>query len=86
MSMGGAAARRKGHNWERENRIKFSSLYPEAERCLQFREGSLVPDVLAGPLAIECKVGKKTNIRGALRQAEESVDYLNNKKGRKFSP
>jgi len=72
--MGGASARRKGHNFEREVVNVFKPLFPDTQRCYQFTNGKLMevyePDVKSGKLAIECKRMKKANIKAALKQAE----------------
>ena len=70
--MGGKASRTKGHNWEREVAKILREIWPDAQRQLQYRSGSDAGDVMAGPLWVECKRGKKTNIKAALRQAQEA--------------
>lgn len=77
--MGGKASRTKGHGFEREvaaflrDRVGI-----EAKRGLsQPRGGSAEePDVLTPggwPLWLECKRGKKTDARAAMRQAREAL-------------
>lgn len=70
--MSGKASRRKGHDWEREVARRFREVVAEGKRGLQYQEGVKPPDVIAGPFAIECKKGKRTDIKGAMKQAEES--------------
>ena len=66
--------RDKGARFEREIARRFSDALPgcDAKRGLQTRGGAAeVPDVQAGPFAIECKVGKKPPVRTALNTAVE---------------
>lgn len=74
-NMSGRASRRKGYQWERDVSLMFREFFPEAKRGIgQARSGGEVPDVAgAAPFWIECKRGKKTNIKAALRQAEEAM-------------
>ena len=69
--MGGAAARRKGADFERWLVHRVAEVFGEGlvRRGLQFRGGAEVPDVDAPGLWIECKRGKKVPIRTALEQA-----------------
>lgn len=68
--MSGSRSRRKGANFEREVARMVGEAMPGADvrRGLQ-SQGEVVPDVNAPGLWIECKRGKKPNVRGALRQA-----------------
>lgn len=69
--------RRKGAAWERDlaNRWKNSGLYPKARRGTgQARKDAHVPDVDGTPWWVECKVGQRPNLLGALRQAEDARD------------
>jgi hypothetical protein len=43
-------------------------------RGFQYRDGSEVPDVVAPVFAIECKRGKRTEPKAALRQAMQGAD------------
>ena len=74
--MNGAGCRRKGISFEREVARMFAEVFgPEnARRGIQYRSGSEVPDVEVPALWIECKRGRRTNIRAALRQAEEACN------------
>jgi hypothetical protein len=74
MSVSGKGARTKGHNWERKVALELRVIdrFRAAKRGLQYADGVAEPDVAAGRLAIECKIGKATNIKGAVRQAELS--------------
>ena len=54
---------------------QFRELYGEGvKRGYQTRSGSEAPDVDGTPFWIECKRGKRTNLRGALRQALAAKD------------
>ncbi len=70
----GALSRRKGHNWEREVARLFQAACPgdDIRRGLQYRDGAECPDVVSAMFWIEAKRGKKTNIKAAIRQAEEA--------------
>jgi len=66
-------SRTKGHSYERTVAKQFAEVMPGADikRGLgQCRAGSDVPDVVTPWFWVECKRGKKTNIKAALRQAE----------------
>jgi hypothetical protein len=73
----GRAARRKGHDFEREIVNRLQSVLPAgfmAQRMLQSRGGGSLPDVEiyteSGALVhIECKKGKRPNIPNAYDQA-----------------
>lgn len=67
-------SRRKGHNFERQTAIALKGLWPEAKRGLQYVEGNEAPDVDETPYWIECKCGKRTNIKAAVKQATEATD------------
>jgi hypothetical protein len=73
--MSGAAARRKGHDWEREVVRRFAEVFggDRVRRGFQYRDGAEVSDVVAPVFAIECKRGKRTDMRRALAQANESA-------------
>ena len=69
--MSGKSSRTKGHNFEREVARRMREYYPEAKRGFQTRGGTQEEcDVEGTPFAIECKVGKRPNIRGAYNQAK----------------
>ena len=71
-----ARSRRKGIRFEREVAAAFRSACPgfDARRGFQPRSGAEAPDViLPAPFWIECKRGKRTNHRAALRQAREAA-------------
>ena len=73
----GRANRRRGHSWEREIAIIFRELWPEAKRGYQARGGTKeAPDVDGTPFFIECKRGKKTNIKAALAQADAACHQV----------
>lgn len=71
---GGASARRKGHAFERHvaRELRKAMKGATVRRGLQFQDGSAAPDVVNPWFHIECKAGKKPNIRGAMRQAREA--------------
>lgn len=73
---GGAASRRKGHTWERQVARDLREIFgPDVKRGFQTRGGTKeAPDVDGTPWFIECKCGKATNIKAALRQAVEATD------------
>jgi hypothetical protein len=54
----------------------MKAIYPKAKRGLQSRDGSECCDVEFTPFFVECKKGRKTNIKGALRQAKEAGDEV----------
>jgi hypothetical protein len=65
------ACRRKGKEFERAVRSRLACVFGEAlvKRGVQFEGGALAADVSAPRLWVECKAGKLTNPRKALRQA-----------------
>ena len=65
-------SRRKGHSFERKMATAFRGLWPNARRGLQYQDGAECPDVVGTPYWVECKTGKRTNIKAALRQASEA--------------
>ena len=73
--MGGSRSRRKGQVWER-----FVAALFDGHRGTQSRSGSDDADVegvsfpVLGPVWLECKVGQRPNIYGAIAQAEEATD------------
>lgn len=71
----GSARRRKGADFERAMVRYFKRVFPdtEVERGLQSRDGGECPDVAAGKLWIECKVGKMTSVKRALKQARQDA-------------
>ena len=72
--MNGAGCRRKGHDFEREMVRALADVFglENVRRGIQARSGTEVPDVEAPMFWIECKRGRRTNIRAALAQAEEA--------------
>lgn len=67
--------RTKGHSWERKVASELRDLFPDARRGYQTRGGtSEAPDVDGTPWFIECKVGKRPNIRAAMEQATTNTD------------
>lgn len=72
--MSGARSRTKGHNFERETANKLKAIFPEARRGFQMRDGADAPDVMGTPFWVECKVGKRCNIKQAMLQAVEATD------------
>ena len=74
-SIGGAGARRKGHQWERDVVGLFAAIFgPGVRRGLQYRDGADCPDVVGVPgWWIECKKGRRPNPLGALRQSIEAA-------------
>ena len=66
-----AGQRRKGHDFERVTASKLRVIFPDARRGLQYQDGAQCSDVVGTPFHIECKCGKKPNVRAALRQALE---------------
>lgn len=70
----GRSQRRKGHNFEREVARIMRRWFPEAKRGYQTRGGGKEQaDVINTPYHIECKVGKKPNIKAAYQQACEDT-------------
>ena len=67
MKPGGGRA--KGHAWERQVAIMLRPYFPKAKRGLQYQIGFDGSDVIETPFFIECKRGKKVNIRAAFAQA-----------------
>lgn len=68
-----ASQRTKGHNWEREVARRFREIMPDVEvrRGQQGWGGEQGADVEVPGFWVECKVGKLTNPRAALKQADE---------------
>lgn len=68
-------SRRKGHNFERELVHMFREAMPGAEvkRGFQTRDGGEAADVECPHFWVEAKRGKKPNVRGALKQANEAA-------------
>jgi hypothetical protein len=69
--LNGAGCRRKGAEWEREVTRRLAAIFGEGRvrRGLQYRDGAECADVIAPGLWVECKRGRQTNPRAALRQA-----------------
>lgn len=71
----GKYQRTKGHNFERLIAIILRPLWPEAKRGLQSQSYvGKPPDVDETPYYIECKKGARTNIKAAIRQAQDNTD------------
>lgn len=71
--MSGLKSRNKGKRGERKTAQELAAVFGDAKRGLsQSRSGSEVPDVVLPegvPLWVECKSGKRINIKAALGQA-----------------
>tara|TARA_B100000809_G_scaffold251621_1_gene285309 strand:- start:1728 stop:2060 length:333 start_codon:yes stop_codon:yes gene_type:complete len=68
----GKMQRDKGAGWERDVARRLRDVMPgcDAKRGFQTRGGAAeCADVTAGPLHIECKVGKRPPVRAALLTA-----------------
>lgn len=78
IPVSGKKSRTKGHNFERETAHLFQSLgYENARRGIQCRDGAECPDVTGvGDIWIECKVGARPNIKGAMAQAKKACGTL----------
>ena len=73
--LSGRGCRIKGHAFERDVAKIFRSLYGDGvKRGYQTRSGTEAPDVDGTPFWIECKRGKRTNPKAALKQALEAKD------------
>ncbi len=74
-SIGGAGARRKGHQWERDVVRLFAATFGTGvRRGLQYSGGADCPDAVGVPgWWIECKKGRRPNPVGALCQATEAA-------------
>jgi len=71
----GSHSRRKGQVYERQVAAKLAEVYPDAVRgAQQSRAGDAMADVEGTPWWVECKVGKRLDMVGAMRQAEEATD------------
>ena len=70
----GKLSRTKGVTFEREMVHRFAEVFGEEKvrRGLQYRDGADAPDVVAPAFWVECKRGRKTNVKAALRQAQEA--------------
>ena len=79
--MSGKRSRRKGANWEREVAGMFREIMPGegVKRGFQYRDGEEAPDVMVPCFWVECKVGSRTNIKGALEQADGCCPPKNGK-------
>jgi hypothetical protein len=54
--------------------ITLKGLWPAAKRGIQYTGGSEAPDVDGTPYWVECKCGKRTNIKAAVKQATDASD------------
>jgi len=72
--MSGAHSRRKGASFERALVHQFREAMPDAtvRRGIQYRSGEEAPDVDVPCFFIEAKHQRRTNIRAAMRQAEDA--------------
>jgi hypothetical protein len=62
-------------------------LFPDAKRGYQTRGGTKeAPDVDGTPFYIECKKGKRTNIKAAYRQAESAAMAAHHANRRSIRP
>ena len=73
--MNGATSRRKGVEWERAVARRLALVFGKlgVKRGLQYRDGGECPDVITPAFWVECKAGRLTNPRAALRQAEKDA-------------
>jgi len=69
--MKAGTSRRKGVEWERIVARRLAEVFGKraVRRGLQYRDGGECPDVIAPAFWVECKAGRLTNPRAALRQA-----------------
>lgn len=73
--MGGAHSRRKGAQGERDIALAMRTVFPGAKRGIgQARSAGEVADVEGTPYWVECKRGKKCNVRAAYAQAMAATD------------
>tara|TARA_R110002110_G_C13016296_1_gene677358 strand:- start:166 stop:501 length:336 start_codon:yes stop_codon:yes gene_type:complete len=74
----GKRSRTKGHSFERQMSNFFKDIgFAHARRGIQYRDGAECPDVMnVGDLWIECKVGKRPNIKGAMDQSKKACGLL----------
>jgi len=74
------SSRRKGADFERAVRRRLAAVFGErhVQRGQQVPGAAAVPDVVAPGLVIECKAGRRTAARPALRQA---VDEARGRRG-----
>jgi hypothetical protein len=71
----GKMQRNKGANFERAVANALAIVYPQAKRGIgQARSASEVADVDGTPWWVECKVGARPNLLGAMRQARKATD------------
>ena len=84
----GRAARRKGHDFEREIANKLSTIYPGAARGLQYQHGLHCPDVVGTPYHIECKHLGSRSFRplDALEQASSDAKLASSVPGVPLRP
>lgn len=65
----------KGKTFERVVAVALRDIYPDARRgIVQARAGNEAPDVEETPFWVECKIGQRVNLHGALAQAAEATD------------
>lgn len=71
----GAMSRRKGHDFERMVARLFREIMPGADiRRGQQSHGACEPDVCTPTWWVECKKGRRTNIKAAMSQAIRDCD------------
>ena len=73
--MTGRSCRRKGVEWERAVARRLAQVFGKlgVRRGLQYRDGGECADVITPAFWVECKAGKLTNPRAALRQAKRDA-------------
>lgn len=71
----GRRSRIKGKVWEQTLARKFREAMPDAEikRGMQYRSGEEAPDVEMPVFWVESKHHHRTNIKAALKQAEDAA-------------
>jgi len=74
----GKRSRTKGHSFERQMANMFTSIgFPDARRGIQYRDGAECPDVMnIEDVWVECKVGARPNIKGAMEQATKACGSM----------
>lgn len=72
MGVTGKGARQKGHGFERTIANDLIPILGNAKRGFQFRESDATPDIECPVFHIEAKAHKKSPLRAALKQAEQT--------------
>jgi len=70
----GLSQKRKGQRGEREAAALLKSIWPDARRGISQSRGALEADIEETPCHVECKVGRRPNLRAALDQAQRDTD------------